>query len=202
MGATHKGKGRQTAFVSRRTRIIPLILSSLTTAKTATFPSDQSQKLEITFQKIPAAVLVNLLITIFPQFIPLIYIAYMAYKLLDYIIRQQKEYRNLKHAIMEEESLIEIVGKYVLEKGIRRVTDKNTSEKIHNEINLEITNLVANEIFQQMIRKSAGKDQQRQEKFQNMLVSTLSQFIVGSLVGSDDELVIQAARILMEGKND
>lgn len=197
MGASYKGNKRLTAITNRRNSIIPTMLSTLSYSRTATFsPGTDFGDKQVQLQKIPAHMLIELIATAFPQFGSFAYLVYFGYKVTAVLLQDQKEYRNLKMIIQEEQELIQTIGKYVLENGITKVTDNLIKNKIKDKIENEITNLLVNKIFQQIIKKSVGNDQKRQEKFQTMIATGFSQFIVGSLTGSSDEVIIKAARIL------
>ena len=197
MGASHKGYSRPTSLVNRRTKVIPMMLSTLSNSKTATFSSGSNMnKKQIQLQKIPAHILVELIASTFPQFAPLTYLVYFGYKVASILLKNENEFRNLKRTIKDETELLNALGKYVVENGIRKITDEETKNKIKDEIQNEIMNLVVNKIFQQIIKKSVGKDEKRQEKLQTIIVSDMSQFIVESITGSTDEMIIKTSRIL------
>jgi len=195
LGASNKGKTRLTSLANRRNWVIPMMLSALSTFQTATYsPESKKTNNQKHLQKIPAHVLIELLMGSFPQFGSLTYLVYFGYKIVYVILQEQKEFRNLIITIKENDQLIETIGKYVLENGIRKLTDKSTENNIRFGIENEITNLLVSKVFQQIIKKSIEKDQKRQEKLQTMIASSLSQFIVSSLIGSSDKTIISAAK--------
>ena len=197
MGASHKGYSRPTSVVNRRNNVIPMMLSTLSHSKTATFSSNSNMNNnQAQLQQIPAHLLIELIASTFPQFAPLAYLAYFGYKVAAELLKDENEFRSLKRIIKDEVNLLEELGAFVIENGIRKINDKFIKNKIKEEIQNEVMNLLVNRIFQQIIKKSVGNNEKKQEKLQAMIATGVSQFIVESISGSTDKMIIKSSKVL------
>lgn len=196
MGAVHKGSKRGTSMRNRRRQVSQLLITALNASTTATFSSKQISTSN--FSKYPMSLIIQYLMMFFPHLAPLIYAAYLAYKLTETLILAEKEYRDLKRSLETQEALIKETKRFMIREGLRYIVDEYLIKKIRNNIEGNIAALIASKVFQKMVSNITGREQHNQEKFERMLVITMSQFIVGALTGTTDEVVKEAAKILVE----
>lgn len=192
LGASNKGKKRHTSMRSRRSRIFPVLFTAFKSPRTYSDNVAKNTSILAT-EQIPAPSLIQYLLSILPQFAHLMYLAYLSYKISEFSIQKEKEYRNLEKRLEEYDTLI-VLAKFLLRDGIRYITDEQTSKKIRDEINDEIATLVNAKDFHVAISKIIGNEQSKYERFQSLLIATMSQFLVGIMTGTSDVLIKEAGK--------
>lgn len=198
LGASNKGKKRHTSMRSRRSRIFPVLFTAFKSPRTATYSGNAAKNTAIlATEQIPAPSLIQYLLSIFPQFAHLMYLAYLSYKISEFSIQKEKEYRSLEKRLEEYDTLI-VLAKFLLKDGIRYITDEQISKKIRDEINDEIATLVNAKDFHVTISKIIGNEQNKYERFQSLLLATMSQFLVGVMTGTSDVLIKETGKKLTE----
>ncbi|MBI3640905.1 MAG: hypothetical protein HY222_00705 [Thaumarchaeota archaeon] len=177
MGAMPKGRNRDTSMKNRQV-LTNQITSSILTSGTR-------------------AMLVHYLALLFPQFAPLIYAAYLIYKYAERAIFAYKQYTELTRTMSEQRAALIASGLWAFREGMIYVKDRITSNAVSSKINAAIVSFVASGKFSELTLEMVQKDRKKQEKLQYLLNATISQFVTGATIGSNDLLIQEAAKLLV-----
>ena len=177
MGAYDKGKKRDTSMTNRQilaNRITDPLLTSST-----------------------RFTLIHFLTIFFPQLAPLIYAAYLVYKISERAIFAYRQYLILRRTMSEQRALLIASGLWALREGMIYVTKQFKVDEISNKLYPLIVSFVATGKLSEVTLEMVRKDRKKDDKLQYMLQATLSQFVIGATIGSEDPLIQEAAKLLV-----